>query len=341
MLASNQRWCSDHLALHARNGEVVRVLFVIDACDREIIAWSAVADAGISGEMVRDLMIAAVERRFGTAKAPHKVEWLSDNGSAYIAKPTAETAAALGLTLLFTPVRSPGSNGGASKLAGHPACALALLVPRLRDYRAGTSALSPISRGRAGPGLLAEVVFGKFGLHLPLHQQGERFGREGVPIDVSTLADWVGAVTRALTPVVLLIEAHVRAGARIHLDDTPVPVLARGKPPNRPALDGGARRSSVRRPGPAGRGLSLFARPLRHPCRGLACWICRHHPGLAATRAEATIAAVSSTHLRSPGKGRPRQESRNGFARPASPITPCRDVGWNRDPLPSIADVPP
>ena len=104
VLASNKRWCSDHLELHARNGEVVRVLFVIDACDREIIAWSAVANAGISGEMVRDLMIAAVERRFGSTKAPHRLEWLSDNGSAYIAKPTSETAAALGLTLLFTPV---------------------------------------------------------------------------------------------------------------------------------------------------------------------------------------------------------------------------------------------
>ena len=111
VLASNQRWCSDHLELHARSGKVVRVLFVIDACDREIIAWSAVAGSGISGEMVRDLMIAAVERRFGTAKAPHKLEWLSDNGSAYIAKPIAETAVALGLTLLFTPVRSPESNG--------------------------------------------------------------------------------------------------------------------------------------------------------------------------------------------------------------------------------------
>jgi putative transposase len=40
----------------------VRVLFVIDACDREIIAWSAVANGGVSGEMVRDLMLAAVER---------------------------------------------------------------------------------------------------------------------------------------------------------------------------------------------------------------------------------------------------------------------------------------
>ena len=87
----------------------------------------------------------------------------------------------------------------------------------------------PISRGRAGPDLLAEVVFGKFGLHLPLHRQSERFACEGVPIEVSTLADWVGSVTSALKPMVGLIEAHVRRGARIHLDDTPVPVLAKGK----------------------------------------------------------------------------------------------------------------
>jgi transposase len=87
----------------------------------------------------------------------------------------------------------------------------------------------PISRGRAGPELLAEVMFGKFGLHLPLHRQSERFAREGVPIEVSTLAGWVGAVTTALTPLVTLIEAHVRRGARLHLDDTPVPVLAPGR----------------------------------------------------------------------------------------------------------------
>ena len=84
---------------------------MIDACDREIIAWSAVAHAGVSGEMVRDLMIEAVERRFAGTKTPHPVEWLSDNGSAYIAKDTATTATALGLRLAFTPVRSPESNG--------------------------------------------------------------------------------------------------------------------------------------------------------------------------------------------------------------------------------------
>ena len=110
-LRSNIRWCSDHLEIHARNDEVVRIVFVIDACDREIIAWSAVANAGISGEMVCDLMIAAVERRFKILKVPHRLEWLSDNGSAYIARQTAQVAAALGIDLPFTPVRSPQSNG--------------------------------------------------------------------------------------------------------------------------------------------------------------------------------------------------------------------------------------
>jgi transposase InsO family protein len=65
---SNLRWCSDHFELACRAGEIVRVLFAIDACDREIIAWSA-ATAGISREMVRDLMVACVERRFGISKA--------------------------------------------------------------------------------------------------------------------------------------------------------------------------------------------------------------------------------------------------------------------------------
>jgi putative transposase len=66
-LRSNVRSCSDHLELSCRNGEIVRVLFAIDACDREIIAWSATT-AGISGEMVRNLMVACVERRFGLAR---------------------------------------------------------------------------------------------------------------------------------------------------------------------------------------------------------------------------------------------------------------------------------
>ena len=86
-----------------------------------------------------------------------------------------------------------------------------------------------IARGRAGPELLAEVVHGKYGMHLPLHRQSARFAREGVPLEVSTLAGWVGQVTVALAPLTHLIEDHVRAGSRIHADDTPVPVLAKSK----------------------------------------------------------------------------------------------------------------
>jgi transposase InsO family protein len=109
-LRPDVRWSSDHFELACRNGEVVRVLFAIDTCDREVIAWSA-ATGGVSGEMVRDLMIACVERRFGGTRAAHPVEWLSDNGSAYTARDTSDTAAALGLRPCFTPPRSPESNG--------------------------------------------------------------------------------------------------------------------------------------------------------------------------------------------------------------------------------------
>jgi transposase len=87
----------------------------------------------------------------------------------------------------------------------------------------------PIARGRAGPGLLAHVLFGKYGLHLPLTRQSATYGRERVPLDVSTLADWVGASAATLMPLVEAIHAHVFAAERIHADDTTVPVLAAGK----------------------------------------------------------------------------------------------------------------
>lgn len=86
-------------------------VFVIDACGCEIIRWLAVANAGISVEMICDLMVTSLERRFGRTRASHRVEWLSDNGSAYIAWQTAQTAAALRLMLLVSPVRSRQSNG--------------------------------------------------------------------------------------------------------------------------------------------------------------------------------------------------------------------------------------
>ena len=87
----------------------------------------------------------------------------------------------------------------------------------------------PIARGRAGAGLLAMVLYGKYGNHLPLNRQSEGFAREGIELDVSTLADWIGACTAALSPMVDLIRRHVLAAERLHGDDTTVPVLAKGK----------------------------------------------------------------------------------------------------------------
>jgi transposase len=87
----------------------------------------------------------------------------------------------------------------------------------------------PIARGRAGPGLLAHVLFAKYGLHLPLHRQSRTYAREGIELDVSTLADWVGASAATLMPLVETIRAHVFAGQRLHADDTPVPVLDTGQ----------------------------------------------------------------------------------------------------------------
>ena len=87
----------------------------------------------------------------------------------------------------------------------------------------------PIARGRAGPALLAQLLFSKYGLHLPLNRQSKLYEREGVELDVSTLADWVGACTATLMPLVDAIQAHVFAADRIHADDTPVKVLAKDK----------------------------------------------------------------------------------------------------------------
>lgn len=87
----------------------------------------------------------------------------------------------------------------------------------------------PIARGRAGPWLLAHMLFAKYCLHLPLNRQSATYAREGIDLDVSTLADWVGAAAATLMPLVLLVRDHVFAAERIHADDTTIPVWALGK----------------------------------------------------------------------------------------------------------------
>jgi transposase len=87
----------------------------------------------------------------------------------------------------------------------------------------------PTFRGWAGPNLLATILFEKFGQHQPLNRQAERYAREGVDLSLSTLADQVGACTAALTSLHNRIATHVLAAERLHGDDTPVPVLAKGR----------------------------------------------------------------------------------------------------------------
>jgi transposase len=86
----------------------------------------------------------------------------------------------------------------------------------------------PIARGMAGPGLLAHVLVSKYADHLPLYRQEEIYAREGVELDRSTLADWVGGTSKLLGPLVEALRRQVMSAEKLHADDTPVPVLAPG-----------------------------------------------------------------------------------------------------------------
>jgi putative transposase len=107
---SNTRWCSDGFELSCDNGERVRVAFALDCCDREVMSWVATT-RGIDAGLVGDLMMQAVEYRFGGNAVPKEIEWLSDNGSCYTAAETRSFARRLGLKPVTTPVESPQSNG--------------------------------------------------------------------------------------------------------------------------------------------------------------------------------------------------------------------------------------
>jgi putative transposase len=107
---SNTRWCSDGFEFRCEYGAKLSVTFALDCCDREAIGWVA-SPTGYSGDDIRDLMLEAVEKRFGEQAPATPVQWLSDNGSAYIAEQTRLFARQIGLQPVTTPVRSPQSNG--------------------------------------------------------------------------------------------------------------------------------------------------------------------------------------------------------------------------------------
>lgn len=108
-LRRNLRWSADAFEVGCWNGEKVRVVFALDCCDREIMGFAA-STCGISGSMVRDLRLECVEKRFGMSHAPHRVEWLTDNGSCFAARETGEFASWLDLISRFTQKRQCPSN---------------------------------------------------------------------------------------------------------------------------------------------------------------------------------------------------------------------------------------
>ena len=86
----------------------------------------------------------------------------------------------------------------------------------------------PIERGMAGPGLLAHVLVSKYADHVPLYRQAEIYARDGVELDRTLLAQWVGTIARLLTPLTDALRDHVFSADVVHADDTPIPVLAPG-----------------------------------------------------------------------------------------------------------------
>lgn len=107
---SNTRWCSDGFEIPCYNGEKVRVAFSLDCCDRDILAYVATT-SGITGHMIRDLMVLSLEARFPQGIPTQSIEWLTDNGSCYIDKETTRFGRDIGLLPVQTAVRSPESNG--------------------------------------------------------------------------------------------------------------------------------------------------------------------------------------------------------------------------------------
>ena len=116
---SNQRWCSDVFLIPCWSGEVVSVAFAIDCHDREVPAFVA-SPRALTGADIRTLMDRTLWARFGeaTLRAPHAVQWLSDNGPQYTATATVLYAHELGLVPITTPAYSPESNGLAEAFVG-------------------------------------------------------------------------------------------------------------------------------------------------------------------------------------------------------------------------------
>jgi len=111
MNRSNRRWCSDAFEIACWSKERLRVAFSLGCCDREILSYAATT-GGIDGNVIRDPMVEAMEARFASIdQLPEPIEWLSDNGPAYIARETIAFAESVGFEVCRTPFCRPEYNG--------------------------------------------------------------------------------------------------------------------------------------------------------------------------------------------------------------------------------------
>src|SRR5262245_22802044 len=87
----------------------------------------------------------------------------------------------------------------------------------------------PIDRGMASAALLAHILVSKYADHLPLYRQSEIYARQGVELERSTMAEWVGRCFHLLDPLTEALARYVLGATKLHADDTPVPVLDPGR----------------------------------------------------------------------------------------------------------------
>ena len=94
----------------------------------------------------------------------------------------------------------------------------------------------PIQRGIAHPSLLADMLVGKYS-NRPLYRQSAIAARENVTLDTASMGRWVGMCEALLDPLVQALRRYTMGGAKLHADDTPIPVLAPGeKTPDRTGI---------------------------------------------------------------------------------------------------------
>ena len=85
-----------------------------------------------------------------------------------------------------------------------------------------------IDKGLATAGLLAQVLVAKYADHLPLYRQEAIFGRAGLALPRSTLAQWAGQCGVQLQPLVLALRAELLRHGVLHADETPRAMLKPG-----------------------------------------------------------------------------------------------------------------